>query len=167
MQTKTLEKDPNYLLYAWATHMPLLTYALRELKPKTILEYGTGWYSSSLINAYCVHADCTAVSYENDYAWYTQMKFLSSPRHSLIYCATEFPVIQSDLAFVDHEPEVTIRAPAMVALQDCKVVILHDSMYPHRYGFLDEIFQYKFHDGRSQFSTTAYSKTIPVNEWNL
>lgn len=77
----TFVKPPSNKVYApfsnpaTTTHVPLTKAVLEVFQPKTIVELGIGWYSSSLFNEYKqAHPETKYVGIENDKTWMADVK---------------------------------------------------------------------------------------------
>lgn len=129
----TLTPD-DYRSSSYATHYQALLRVFLRFRPRTILETGSGRYSTRLLLAFDIDR---LVSVENDRDWYLET---GDPRHELIWATGRvvdaLPDLSDfDLVFVDDDPieerQKTIRkvlaeAPGLVVIHDTNDPSIHD-----------------------------------------
>ena len=115
-----------------ASHLPALAFILGRLGPsvRSILEVGSGFYSTPLLHAFCAGSKAEHVILESNGQWRENVANLFDVE-VLAFDVNELPddIVQRhwDLAFIDCLVEST-RAQHALALKDnADVIVLHDS----------------------------------------
>lgn len=141
----------------YSTHIPVLIGIIRLLKPKTIIEYGSGFNSTLLfINKEICPSIDTVRSYENYRDWYSLVKQKVDSNQSINYKYVEGDmynyvdsneIAQSDLVFVDdsynaHDRSKTIEE---VVKSQPKICLIHDfENQPYRKSVSNHLPYYRF-----------------------
>ena len=114
----------------WYSYRNLLTEALKEKKPRSIIEWGTG-RSTMLMRKLCPDAEIRSI--ESDFKWYLRWKLGIFGAHLYYipvnrgYTSPNFPEKHFDFAFVDGELRVDCMRTALKLLKDDGLLMLHDS----------------------------------------
>ena len=116
----------------YASHLPALSFILGRLGPsvRSILEVGSGFYSTPLLHAFCAGSKAEHVILESDETWRNSISSLFDGVIQL-FDAESLPdeVVQRQwgLAFIDGPVEAS-RAQHAIRLKDtADVIVLHDS----------------------------------------
>ncbi|HCQ31617.1 TPA: hypothetical protein DIU27_04535 [Candidatus Collierbacteria bacterium] len=147
-----------------ATHVPVLTRAF-DLSEGDVLEIGTGYFSTTLLDWLCAISGRKLVSYETDPRWYEKTKRMQSDYHDIIFVENwdAIPLDQKHwgLAFIDHAPHAR-RSVEIKRLKDkAEYIVAHDTEprseklygYPNIYS----LFKYRFDDKRVEPWTSVLS----------
>jgi hypothetical protein len=127
----------------YSTHIPLLALFVSKSKGK-VLELGSGYYSTYLLDALCINRQLVTV--EQNLEWLDKFKQLESPRHILI---NEYDIYNHKwgLVFVDNAP-VEDRSIILKGIKDiADYVIVHDtedSGYQYEYVLCDYKYRYDY-----------------------
>lgn len=108
----------------WCNHRVLLWEALELTKDSSfgVAEFGAGHGSTPFLRQYCVDANRTFVSYENDKEWADKCgsNFINNFLTADIY--TQYSVVLVDFAPGEHRHE------AVAILKDlARIIVIHDS----------------------------------------
>lgn len=113
----------------YGTHIPLLTEVFKAFKPKTVLECGSGLYSTRFFLNQPIKS---LVSYENDPDWVWEAR---DPRHEVRTVkgpvVDHLPKLDFDLVFVDDDPvDDRLNTITEVIERATGLVVIHDTDYP-------------------------------------
>ena len=125
----------------YATHVPILVGVAAAFKPKSIIEFGSGAFSTvSFLDEAAYPSIRIVDSYENNRDWFDQMrqKLPSSKRVNLHFVEGEMYKAVStakpsaaDLIFIDDSPTAKARVPTVEEVaRSCgtqPLVVLHDN----------------------------------------
>jgi hypothetical protein len=149
-------KDP----VAYATHLPVLVGLASVVRPKVVVEFGSGTYSTlTFLNRGIFPSVESLISFEDDPAWYEKMKGLVSGdnrasirqvRGSIASQVRSITGHAVDLIFVDDSDEHG-RAGTLRELSKLSdtAVILHDYNLP-----------------RIRWATRMFERRYCFNIWN-
>jgi hypothetical protein len=155
-----------------ATHVPLLTRAF-DLSQGDVLEVGTGYFSTTLLDWLCAISDRKLVSYETDPKWYEKAKRMQSDYHDIIFVENwkNIPLEEKHwgLALVDHDPHKE-RAITIERLKDnADYIVAHDteprSEKGYNYPRIYPLFKYRFDDKKVEPWTSVFSNTVNVAKY--
>ena len=137
-----------------ATHVPVLVRAF-DLSEGDVLEVGTGYFSTTILDWLCAISGRKLVSYETDPKWFERAKRLQSDYHDIIFVENwdKIPLDKKHwgLAFIDHSPHLR-RAIEIERLKDkAEYIVAHDTEprsekgydYPRIYPLFKYRFDYK------------------------
>ena len=80
------DPDARLAIADWGTHAPCILKVLDRAEPDTILELGSGDFSSILFHDYVTGVEGRhATTLENDPEWVKKMSWLRNPWHDLTY----------------------------------------------------------------------------------
>lgn len=152
-----------------ATHIPILVRAF-DLSQGDILEFGTGYFSTTLLDWLCAVTGRKLISYETDRTWFDRAKKMQSDYHDIIF-VENWDVIPLEekhwgLAFVDHHPNHR-RAVEIERLKDfADFIVVHDteprSAKSYDYDRIYPLFKYRFDDKKVEPWTSVFSNTVNV-----
>ena len=114
----------------WYSYKNLLIKTLKEKKPKTIIEWGTG-RSTMLMRKICPNAEIHSI--DNDLKWYLRWRLGIFGAHLYYmpinrgYTSPNFIEKYFDFAFVDGVLRVDCMKTALKLLKDDGLLMLHDS----------------------------------------
>lgn len=154
----------------FATHIPVLLAWLRHTSGP-ILEFGSGWFSTPVINAFAVGRLARTV--EADPKWHPVVAPVCTHQpvtrhdHQLVFVADydQAPVDDHfwSVVLIDHEPPR--RGVDVERLRGkCQLLIGHDSQHDvYGYGPAFDHFKYRFTSDRPVPWTTVVSDTDPLD----
>ncbi len=134
-----------------ATHVPLLVRAF-DLSEGDVLEIGTGYFSSTVLDWLCAITGRKLVSYETDQKWFEKAKRHQSDYHDIIFVENwdDVPLDKKrwGLAFIDHHPHKR-RAVEIERLKDvADYIVIHDteprSEAIYDYPRIYKLFKYRY-----------------------
>lgn len=145
----------------WTTHMPLLIKLLLGTTG-SVLEVGSGPFSTPLLHWLCSFTGRKLVTYENVPSYYKFAKQFQSKNHSIRFVNTwdELPVEHYQVVFIDHEPSERRITEVERFKDSCDYMIIHDTEEDKNdlYHF-DRIDHFKYRkDFSSGNRTTVFSK---------
>lgn len=153
------------------SYYPLLYKALEETKGD-VLELGTGWGSTPLLNEYC--QDRKLFSYEEKQVWLDKFIHFASKRHGLRF-VSDWRVVKKDhpdaeVVFIDHAPGED-RKQMILDFADTKgILVIHDTEPAADHGYQMRqhfgLFKYKVEVETSGAWATALSNTIDITKWS-
>jgi hypothetical protein len=121
----------------YSTHLPVLARLIGRMEAPRLLEFGSGYYSTPLIQS---HA---GESIENDPVWLAEIQkyyprvFNGEPRGEYY-----------DLIFVDCSPEASRRERVKENIHRCDLFVLHDALpaweEAFQYETLKPLFKYSY-----------------------
>lgn len=154
-----------------ATHVPVLVRAF-DVSSGDILEVGTGYFSTTVLDWLCSITGRKLVSYETDPKWFERAKRLQSDYHDIIF-VKDWDAIPLDkkhwgLAFIDHAPHLR-RAIEMERLKDnVDFIVAHDTEPRSEKGYdyprIYHLFKYRFDDKRVEPWTSVFSNTFNLSK---
>lgn len=157
----------------YASHFPVLLHVLKRLGRSldSILEIGSGFYSTALLHAFAAGGNCDHVVLESNDTWAKQISdlfCLTIERFSTEKLPQRF-ARKWGLVFIDSEIE-KVRADYAVCLREyARVIVLHDSSPEwepvYRYSAILE--KWKYH---RQFSGCRPDTLLLTNDdeaWTL
>ena len=133
----------------WSSHMPVLI-KLCSMTEGTILEMGSGVYSTPFLHWFCSDRKRRLITYENDKDFIRLAREYKSRTHSIRLVDDYLSVSavpgkdRYSIVFIDHAGHE--RGKTAVHFKDvADYVILHDSDKPHKnmYGLAFENFKYR------------------------
>jgi len=113
---------------AWTTHMPLLIKLILGTEG-TVIEVGSGPFSTPLLHWLCSYTGRKLITYENVPSYYKFAKQFQSKYHSIRFINNwdELPVQKCSVIMIDHEPSER-RVVDIIRFKDsCKYMIVHDT----------------------------------------
>lgn len=152
-----------------ATHVPLLTRAF-DISEGPVLEIGTGYFSTTLLDWLCAISSRKLVSYETDPGWYNRAKRMQSDYHDIIlvnsWSDVPFESNHWGLAFVDHSPHLE-RAVTIERLKDAAdYIVVHDTEPRSEKGYdyprIYPLFKYRFDYTKVEPWTSVFSNIYPL-----
>jgi len=152
-----------------ATHVPVLTRAF-DISKGDVLEVGTGYFSTTLLDWLCSFSGRKLVSYETDQNWYNRAKKMQSDYHDIIFVENwnDVPLEEKHwgLAFVDHDPHKE-RAHTIERLKDkADYIVAHDTepRSENGYGYprIYPLFKYRFDFKKVEPWTSVFSNFYPL-----
>lgn len=128
------------LVHPYATHVPVLIALALLVRPRRILEFGSGVFSTSLFLDAAIFPDTESVTVlENDAAWYARLQKVHGhdPRLHAVHvegtmaqAAETIDCTRHDLIFVDDSTSEQQRANTITALSsqagNGHPVVIHD-----------------------------------------
>lgn len=157
-----------------ATHVPLLVRAF-DLSKGDILEIGTGYFSTTILDWLCAITGRKLISYETDPKWFDRAKRMQSDYHDIIFVENwdEIPLDKQHwgLAFIDHSPHAR-RSVDIKKLKDkADYIVAHDTEprseklygYPNIYS----LFKYRFDDKRVEPWTSVLSNFHTLTKFKV
>lgn len=154
-----------------ATHVPLLVRAF-DVSEGDVLEVGTGYFSTTILDWLCSISGRKMVSYETDQGWFDRAKRMQSDYHDVIFVEnwSDVPMDQKQwgLAFIDHDPHKD-RATSIERLVDhADFIVAHDteprSEQGYNYPRIYSLFKYRFDDNRVEPWTSVFSNKFELKE---
>lgn len=115
---------------SYSTHWHLILTVMLRFKPRTILETGSGKYSTNLFRAFDIDR---LVSLENNRTWFRNTE---DPRHEFVTVkgriVDNLPDLKDfDLVFVDDDPvEERLLTIKKVLKEATGLVVIHDTNHP-------------------------------------
>ena len=155
-----------------ATHVPLLVRAF-DISQGDVLEVGTGYFSTTILDWLCSITGRKLVSYETDKGWYDRAKRLQSDYHDVIFVDDwdSIPLDQKHwgLAFIDHSPHkrraVEIERLANIA----DFIVAHDTEPRSEQGYdyprIYPLFKYRYDDKRVEPWTSVFSNFYKLTKF--
>ena len=142
----------------WATHISVLTRAF-DVSKGDVVEVGTGFFSSTLLDWLCAVFDRKLVSYETNEHWFNIAKRKQSDYHDVIFVKNwdDIPLLDRHwgLAFIDHDPALRRAVDAGRLKDHADYVVIHDSEPQHEsihnYESIYPLFKYRY----------DYKKVVP------
>ena len=155
-----------------ASHVPTLVRAF-DISQGDVLEVGTGYFSTTILDWLCAISGRKLVSYETDPHWYERAKRMQSDYHDVIFVEDwdKIPLDQKHwgLAFIDHAPAKR-RIVEIERLKDlAEYIVVHDteprneSVYD--YPSIYPLFKYRFDDKRVEPWTSVFSNFHPLTKF--
>lgn len=133
-----------------ATHIPLLARVFDQ-SDGDVLELGTGYFSTLLLEWLCSISDRKITSYETNQKWYDRAKRFQSNYHDVIKIENwdEVPTDKHwGLILIDHGPNER-RIVEIERFKDkCDYMVIHDtepeSNRAYKYSEIWSLFKYKY-----------------------
>ena len=126
----------------YASHLPVLQMMLGLVKPKRVLELGSGPHSTPLF----LQAGVKLTSLETDEGWFMKAEGYGDFDLRLVEDVVEsLPLIGDfDLVFIDNSDNETDREKAIRAVlsQAHPVTVIHDAEYPLYRAAIEEAKNY-------------------------
>lgn len=165
-------KGGRYGLGDWFTHLPFLVTALSRTRPRTVLEMGTGDYSTIMLHSYAQGDPSIRItSLENDDqpGWYDRLQWMHCGNHEFVRVEGYDDLTPWDrpwdLVFIDYDPEVRRGHAVEFFAGRAGIVLLHDCNYEGRYASQLELYKYVVHDRRHRLFTAMASNHVNVEGW--
>ena len=121
----------------WTSHMPVLMKLVRGTEG-TILELGSGPYSTPILHWLCSYTGRKLITYENVPEYYKFARQFQSKYHSIRFIDNwdEVPVKKYSIVMIDHEPSER-RVVDIERFKDSDYLIVHDTedKMDYLYGF--------------------------------
>ncbi len=139
-----------------ATHIPLLVRVF-EKSEGNVLEIGTGYFSTLILNWLCSIHDRKLVSYESDPRWYKRAQ--NNSINSEVRLIESWDDLKADeywgMIFVDHGPAERRIEEIKKFKDNCDYMVIHDTQPQanvyYRYSHIWSLFKYRY----------DYTKIIP------
>lgn len=155
----------------FATHIPVLLACLRRTTGP-ILELGSGWFSTPILNAFAVGRLARTV--EADPRWFPVVAPVCTHQpatkhdHQIVFVPDyqQAPVDDHlwSVVLIDHEPPARRGVDVARLHGKCQLLIAHDSQHDaYGYGPAFERFKYRFTFDRLVPWTTVVSDTDPLD----
>lgn len=112
----------------WTSHMPLLIKLLLGTEG-TVIEVGSGPFSTPLLHWLCSYTGRKLITYENVKSYFKFAKQFQSKYHSIRFIETwdDLPVQKCGVIMIDHEPSER-RVVDIERFKDhCDYMIVHDT----------------------------------------
>lgn len=160
----TERNNPNG---TFGTHVhPLLASALST--KGTIIEFGTGDFSTLVLHEVCKHQNRRLISYDDHEEWHNNFVDLKSDIHefTLVKDWNDVPVIKCGLVFIDHAPAERRVIDIDRFANHAEIIVVHDTDKMDYYGYQSHFDQFKYVYTYKRFkkTTTLLSNTIDVSE---
>jgi hypothetical protein len=149
-----------------ATHLPLLARAFEETQGP-VVEFGTGYYSTTYLHWLCGIFNRKLLSVDSNYEWYTKMLDLKCDYHDIIivdnYNYDLAPVDDTywGLVFIDHSPALRRPVEAIRMKDNAEIIVLHDTeprtFEGYGWGTMFPQFKYRYHYDKIKPWTSAVS----------
>jgi len=124
----------------YATHVPILVGVAAACRPKLLIEFGSGTYSTmSFLDAVAFPSVQRVESYENDKSWFDQVREnlpANAPVHLQFVDGEMYQAVpraktsDAGMIFIDDSPTADARVPTLEAVaRECgtePVVVMHD-----------------------------------------
>lgn|SRR3989344_1801803 len=155
----------------WGSHFPVLIKIL-EVSDGTVLELGTGVFSTPLLHTLCQVRNRQLVSYESDPYYVERHSDFITPLHQ-INLVTNWDDVKIedtlwDVAFIDHKPERRRKIEVERLANTAKYIILHDSETRndklYKYSETYSLFKYRFDYTACYPHTTVLSNLIDLSK---
>lgn len=156
----------------YATHVPLLVRAF-DLSQGDVLEVGTGYFSSTILDWLCSISGRKLASYETDPKWYERSKRMQSDHHDIIFVENWDDIPLADrhwgLAFIDHSPHHR-RSIEVERLKDtADYIVAHDTepRSENLYGYprIYSLFKYRYDYKKVEPWTSVLSNFFPLTKF--
>lgn len=152
----------------YSTHLPFLQFIITKFKPKRVIEFGMGNYSTPLLSQYCE----SMVSIETDKKWFQKMKSEASHHKQILWSAEnvqDYLLANDDgydLAFIDGP--VKSRVLCVRNLWDrAELIVCHDSTTNcYRWDLLEVPDNYKKFDYLKLSPSTSVFTNNPEH-WDI
>ena len=159
----------------WGSHLPILNKVLNETTG-SVLELGTGLYSTPIMHWVCFPHKRKLVSYESNPTYAKMLNAYKDTFHEIhnidekdwdnIDIEKEW-----DVAFIDHAPDVRRGIEAKRLANFAKYVVIHDSdTHNDPYYKYDEVYplyKYRFDYRETVPNTTILSNFIDLTNFEL
>lgn len=155
------------------SYYPLLFKALEETEGK-VLELGTGWGSTPLLNEYCKKKKRELFSYEEKMEWLNKFTQYQSKIHNLTF-VTDWNVVKQQhpdagVIFIDHAPGEDRKERIVNYLDTKGIIVCHDTepAADHGYQMRQHFnkFKYVVEVKTSGAWATALSQEIDITKWS-
>ena len=152
----------------YGTHIPLLAAALSIARDGPVLELGSGWSSTLLLNQMCQASSRLLQTVDSNAGWLAQFESLRSSRHELVFAPdwdvavekaaqTEWAVI-----LIDHAPAERRIIDIERLAHKTEFMVIHDTEDP-LYGYEPALAKFKYRYDYKQMvpHTSVFSNTRP------
>lgn len=150
---------------AASSHLPLLLRAF-DLTEGDILEIGTGYFSTLVLNWLSMVRKKHVYSYENVEKWYERAKKMEHEYHHVVFCKSwdDLPVDKYwGVVFIDHGPCDRRKVEIERFKDNCEYLVIHDTEPEqerhYQYSSIWHLFKYRFDDTKGKPHTTVVSNT--------
>lgn len=147
----------------WTSHMPLLIKLILGTEG-TVLEVGSGPFSTPLLHWLCSYTGRKLITYENVKSYYKFAKQFQSKYHSIRFIENwdDLPIEKYSVVMIDHEPSERRVVDIERFAKHCKYMIVHDTeeSMNHLYHFdkIEHLFRVR-KDFTSGNRTTVFSNS--------
>ena len=116
------------------SHLPVLIRVV-SATVGPVLELGTGYWSTGMLDILCQRTRRKVVSYENNPNWYEMTRTYQSDYHD-VHLITDWTAVNLEaenwaVALVDHLPNERRRFEAIRLAPNTTYVVIHDSQQRH------------------------------------
>lgn len=155
----------------FATHIPLLLACLRRTEGP-ILEFGSGWFSTPILNAFAIGRLVRTI--ESDGRWHPFVapicthQPVTSHDHQIVFVGEYAKAPIDDhfwsVVLIDHEPPARRGVEVERMRGKCHLLIAHDAEHP-AYGYEPALarFKYRYNYTRLMPGTTVVSDSDPLD----
>lgn len=159
-----------------ATHIPLLIRVF-NISEGDVLEVGTGYFSTLMLDWLAQISERHVYSYENEPKWYERAKAYENYYHHIVFCKdwhlADFDQKHWGMAFIDHHPAYR-RAIEIARLADkADYIVLHDSDQRsntkggYHYNDIWSLFKYRYDFKKLWPGTSVVSNFKDLKELGL
>jgi len=147
----------------FSTHLELLTAVCNFIKPKEVIEFGMGDYSTPLL--FNNSSNLTSIEMQSE-SWYNMVndKFTGNEKWNPILCLGDLDFMNLtytsyDLAFVDGHQESRPDCVNLIS-KYCNTIVSHDTeaTFVYRWNRVDLPDFYTFEDRRNEPWTKVWTK---------
>jgi len=152
----------------YGTHIPLLAAVLAVARKGPVLELGSGWSSTLLLNEMCKASGRKLRTIDSDMNWLSQFEKLKSQDHELVH-APDWDVAVADtlgtewsVIFIDHAPAERRIVDIEKLANKAEFIVIHDTEDPtYNYGPTLAKFKYAFEYRQMSPYTSVFSNVRP------
>lgn len=113
----------------FSTHTPVLIDVLQN-SSGTVIELGSGIFSTPLLHWLCFKDNRKVITYENDVEYYDFSIQFKSDNHEVVFVDSWSSIIFDDfygVAFIDHDPTNRRITDMLLLMDKTDFIVLHDS----------------------------------------
>lgn len=152
----------------YGTHIPLLAAVLAVARKGPVLELGSGWSSTLLLNEMCRAGGRKLRTIDSDMNWLSQFEKLKSQEHELVHAA-DWDIAVADtlhtdwsVIFIDHAPAERRIVDIEELADRAEFIVVHDTEDPtYNYGPTLAKFKYAFEYRQMLPYTAVFSNVRP------
>ena len=156
---------------AGASHIEPLVRAF-EKTDGDILELGTGYYSTTILQWLCELNWRRLYSFETSEKWYKKATQVQKPFHFVKH-VTDWDQVNLNqrwgLAFVDHSPGERRHIDIKRLINFANCIVVHDSEPQsdnvYQYSKIWDLFKYRVDYKKYRAWTTILSNSVDVRKW--
>ncbi len=159
---------------AWGSHIPLLI-KIFEMSKGSVLELGTGIFSTPLLHMLCMDKNRMLVSYDNDKGYIDLHKEFVSDMHQIKFVEdwdkADIENKKWGMVLIDHAPEERRIFEVRRLVNSAEFIIIHDSngRFNNRYHYrqIYPLFKYRYEYGKMMPHTTVLSNFFDVSKLEI